>query len=181
MEDAANQQNESPEEQVGELKINEEKLERYIQQRELQQNLPMGIAAGFVACIVGGLLWAAITVATQYQIGYMAIAVGFLVGFAVRIAGKGITVIFGIAGALLALLGCLIGNYLSVVGFAANAEGMGYFEMLSSIDLGLIPEIIMETAQPMDLLFYGFALYAGYNFSFAHITEEDLVNNAVDG
>lgn len=64
---------------------------------------------------------------TEYQIGYMAIAVGFLVGFVIRLTGKGIDKIFGISGAILAIFGCLLGNLLSNVGFIANAEGLRYF------------------------------------------------------
>ncbi len=52
-----------------------------------QQNLIGGILAGMVAASVGAILWAVITVATGFQIGFMAIAVGFLVGLASRTAG----------------------------------------------------------------------------------------------
>lgn len=41
--------------------------------------------------LVSALLWAAITVATGHQIGYMALTAGFIVGFAVRFAGRGMT------------------------------------------------------------------------------------------
>ena len=48
-------------------------------------NLPPGVVAGLGAAIVGAAIWAAITAATDYQIGFMAIGVGFLAGFAVRL------------------------------------------------------------------------------------------------
>ena len=78
----------------------------YLRQRlETEQNLPLGVVAGFIAAILGAGVWAAITVATNYQIGFMAIAIGLLVGYAVRTFGKGITSAFGVAGAILSLLG----------------------------------------------------------------------------
>jgi hypothetical protein len=87
-----------------------------------EQNLPLGAAAGITASVVMGLLWAAITVITEYQIGYMAVAVGFGVGYAIRYAGRGFDQIFGITGAVLALLGCLIGNFFSLVGFVVKSQ-----------------------------------------------------------
>ncbi|MGK0390595.1 MAG: hypothetical protein ACI94Y_003353 [Maribacter sp.] len=67
---------------------------------------------------------------TEYQIGFMAIGVGILVGFDNKFAGKGIDSMFGIIGASFALFGCLLGNLFTIVGFAANAEGFSYLEML---------------------------------------------------
>lgn len=63
-----------------------------------QQNLPLAIVGGMVAAIAGGIAWAVVTVASGYQIGWMAIGIGFLVGMAVRTLGKGMTKTFGIAG-----------------------------------------------------------------------------------
>jgi len=163
-----------------EIKINENKLNAYIEKLKLEQNLPMAILAGLVACLVGALLWAVITVATEYQIGYMAIAVGFIVGYAVRFMGKGLDPIFGVIGAAFALLGCLLGNFFSLVGFAANDMAMTYVETLGSIDYGIVPEVMMETFSPIDLLFYGFAIYEGYKFAIRPITEEEIREHATD-
>ena len=82
--------------------------ERYEQLRG-EQNLLIALLAGIAAAVVGTIVWAAITVTTGYQIGYMAIAVGFIVGYAVRL-GNGIDKIFGVLGAALALGGCVLGN-----------------------------------------------------------------------
>ena len=39
---------------------------------------------GLVAMLISAVLWAVITVATQFQIGFMAIGVGLLVGYSVQ-------------------------------------------------------------------------------------------------
>jgi hypothetical protein len=146
-----------------------EEMNLHIEKLKLEQNLPLGFIGGAAACIVGAILWAVITVLTNYQIGYMAVAVGLLVGYAIRYFGKGIDQIFGIFGSALSLAGCLLGNFLSIVGFAAKAEGMNYFEVLPLIDLSLVPQIMIDSFSPMDLLFYGLAIYEGYKFSFRDI------------
>lgn len=165
---------------IEEIQINPDKLNLYMEKIKLEQNLAMGFIGGLAAAVIGAIVWAVITVVTEYQIGYMAIAIGFLVGFSVRTFGKGINTIFGVIGAVLALIGCLLGNFLSLVGFFADAEGMSYLEILSQIDYALVPEIMIETFNPMDVLFYGIALYEGYKFSFRQITEEEILENAVD-
>ena len=187
MEEPIEEPDEEPKEQTAEeasegkeISINQVKLDRYIEQLKLDQNLPMGVLAGLVASVVGAILWAVITVVTEYQIGYMAIAVGFMVGYSIKIIGKGIDNIFGIIGATLALFGCLLGNFLSLVGFFANAEGLGYFETLSMIDYSVIPGVMMESFDIMDLLFYGFAIYEGYKFSFRRITDEEIIEHAAE-
>src|SRR2546427_8061086 len=87
---------------------------------EVGENLPMGFMAGLVAAAVGAGLWALVTIITGLQIGWMAVGVGFLVGWAVRVAGKGTHMAFGILGAALALGGCALRNLLAVVVMAAR-------------------------------------------------------------
>jgi hypothetical protein len=146
--------------------LTEDERNRIMTDLRFEQNLPLALLSGTITALVCALLWAAITVATGYQIGYMAIAVGLAVGYVIQFTGKGIDQIFGITGALLALSGCLIGNFLSNIGFIAHSSGLGYFEVFQALDFSLIVELMKETFNPMDLLFYGIAIYEGYKFSF---------------
>ena len=108
------------------------------------------------------------------MVGWMAVGVGFLVGYAVRLCGKGIKKIYGIIGAVFALVGCLLGNFLSVCSMLAKEEGMAFFELLSRLNPAAIPELMTATFHPMDLLFYGIAVYEGYKFSFLQVSPEAL-------
>ena len=146
--------------------------ERYHQLRS-EQNLLIALLAGIVAAILGAVVWAAVTVTTEYQIGYMAIAVGFIVGFAVRL-GKGIDKIFGIIGAVLALFGCALGNVFSIIGFVSKQQHVDFISVFSRIDYVKLPQIMTDTFSVMDLVFYGIAIYEGYRFSFRRLTPEDL-------
>lgn len=139
-----------------------------------EQSLLGGVLAGLAAAVAGAVVWAVITVVTGYQIGFMAVGIGFLVGYAVRQAGKGLDKGFGFAGALLALLGCLLGNFLTVIHFVAEAENLGYFDTLTRIDPTTIPELMAITFSPIDLLFYGIAIYEGYKLSFRQLTRGEL-------
>src|SRR5688572_32658702 len=137
-----------------------------------QQDLPNALIGGLASAIVGAVLWAVVTVATKYQIGYMAIGVGLLAGFSVRYFGCGIDFHFRVVGAFFALLGCALGNLLSQVGFIAASESLGYYETITLLNYDIIQNIYAESFSPMDVLFYGIATYEGFKFSAFDISVE---------
>ncbi len=141
---------------------------------KMEQNLTAGIVSGLVVGIIGAILWGVLTVMTGFQIGYMALAIGAGVGLVIRKFGNGIEPVFGNFGAGIALLSVIFGNFLSIIGFIANAEGLGYVETLFSFDYFYLPDLMAETFSLIDLLFYGIAVYEGYRFSFRLITQKSL-------
>lgn len=145
-----------------------------------EQNMTGAVLAGFAAALAGAGVWTLVTVVTEYQIGWMAVGVGFLVGMAVRFAGKGLDMTYGVIGAILALLGCLLGNLFTVCWFVAEAESMAFMGVVSSLNFGVAADMITATFAPMDLLFYGIAVYEGFKLSIRPITEEQL-RAAVEG
>jgi hypothetical protein len=155
-------------------KIDESKVKELIEQMKAEQNFVMGINSGVIAALIGAVLWAVISAVTQYQIGYMAIGVGALVGLSIRKFGKGITPAFGYLGGVFSLAGCLLGNILAIIIFYANENSLNYFSVLMSIDYLKLPSIVAAGFQPMDLLFYGIAIYFGYKFSFRTLTKAEL-------
>lgn len=158
----------------GALELDELQLRTFLQQARDNQNLPLGLLGGIVASALGAVIWALITVWTNYQIGWMAVGVGFLVGYAVRTMGKGIDTTFGVVGATLALLGCAAGNLLMVCILIARQENMMLLDLLSRLSLPVVVKLMKVSFQPIDLLFYGIALYEGYYFSFMRVSEEDV-------
>lgn len=140
----------------------------------MEQKLLPAIIAGSVATLVGAALWCLITVSTHTQIGYMAIAIGALVGFVMRKVGKGIDPVFGIAGAIIAFLGVALGNYFSLIGLVAEDQGMNFFEVLSAIDFSIVIEVMKEDFGFIDVIFYAVAIVEGYRFSFRKIDGDTL-------
>jgi hypothetical protein len=155
---------------AGESQMTSAQLEAIRLQRKLidlnaNQNLALGVLGGAVAAIIAASVWAIITFLTEFQIGWMAIGVGFLVGVGVRQLGRGVTQIFGIAGAAISVLGCLLGNILSDVAFFAHQENLGYFEVLGRLNPGIAFELLKATFHPMDILFWALAISTGYRYS----------------
>ncbi len=145
-----------------------------LQRLRAEQNLPLAITGGILVGLVGAFLWATITVSTGWQIGYMALAIGAGVGFSIRYLGKGIDQVFGISGAVIAVLSCIIGNFLGVLGFISDSEGLSYLDTLLYFDYSYTFELLAETAQFMDLVFYGIAGYEGYKFAFRQLNQAQL-------
>ncbi len=154
--------------------LSEPQLQMALEALRSEQNLPAGVIAGFLAALAGAGIWALITALTEYQIGWMAIGVGFLVGFAVRMAGKGIEPLYGIIGAALSLVGCVLGNLLTMTYFIAANEAVSFVDALGQLDLNLAIEILVLTFDYMDIVFYGIALYFGYRYAFRQMTQEDI-------
>ena len=164
--------NETTEETV---QIDPARLQYVLDRVRSQQNMAGAILAGLAASLLGAAVWAGVTVVTGYQIGWMAVGVGFLVGFTVRTVGKGVDTAFGFVGAGLALLGCGVGNLLAICGVIAAQENMAFMDVLSRLDLGVIRELMVATFNTMDLVFYGIAVYEGYKLSFRQVDQAELV------
>lgn len=129
------------------------------------QNLPTAALAGFATASILAAAWAGITAATEYQIGFMAIAVGFLVGHAVRVAGHGVDVSFRVLGSLLALLGCAAGNLLAGCIFFARAQEVGVERVFEVLDADLAWNLMRAMSSPMDLVFYAIAVWEAWRLS----------------
>lgn len=132
-------------------------------------NLLLGLIAGGVAMLIGAVIWGAVTYFTKYQIGWMSIGVGFLVGIVIQKFGRGSSILFGIMGAGLALIGCLLGNLFFYGGVIAEAYNANIIEILfyMILDPAETVNIFISAFEVMDLLFYVLAIYAGFRYSFA--------------
>ncbi len=132
-----------------------------------EPSVARAVVAGTAAAFIGALVWAFITVLTSYQIGWMAIGVGALVGFAVQIFGGGRDMTFGVVGAGMALFGCAVGNLMAACAFISsdprNAD-IGtvsiFFDAVSSPVTAT--RIMSATFHPLDILFYVLAVTTGY-------------------
>ncbi len=162
------------EEQAAEFALTEDEARRAMEFFREEQNLAMGTLYGLIAAFAGAAIWAGVTIATEYQIGWMAVGIGFLVGIAVRAGGKGIDQVFGFVGAVLSLVGCLLGNLFTVAWFMSQEFGVPIGDVLSGLDPESALELIASTFQVMDLLFYGLAIYFGYRYSFRQLAAGDF-------
>jgi len=154
--------------------IDPQKLQRHMETVRSEQNFLMGITGGLLCAAIGAVLWAVITILTEYQIGYMALGVGFLAGLGVKTLGRGVDPKFQYAGAVLALAGCLAGNLMVVIVFGSLQTGISITTILSRLTPAVVVELYRATFNVMDLLFYGLAITIGYRYSVRTISPEEI-------
>jgi hypothetical protein len=157
-----------------EFQISEQDAERALDVFRQEQNLVVGGMAGLIAAVAGAAVWAGVTVVTEYQIGWMAVGLGFLVGIAIRTMGRGIDQVFGVVGAVMALVGCVLGNVFTIAWYLSAQTGSSLMSVLTQLDMELMIDLITESFQVMDILFYGLALYFGYKYAFRQLTSDDF-------
>ena len=162
----------APEEAV--VSIDPQKLRRYMDRMRAEQSFMMGITGGFLGAAIGAVLWAVITVLTEYQIGYMALGVGFLAGLGVKLLGKGVDAKFQYAGATMALAGCLAGNLMAVIIFGSLETGISITTILSRLTPAVVVDLYKATFSVMDVLFYGLAISIGYKYALKTIPQKDV-------
>ncbi len=135
-----------------------------IEELNYDSNLILGLIGGVFAMLISAALWGIITYVTEYQISWMAIGVGLFVGIAIQKLGKGKTLIYGISGAVLSLIGCMLGNFFFYNGILAREWEIPFFSVLLAISLdpAAIVELFTMAFDIIDLLFYGVAAYIGF-------------------
>ncbi len=128
-------------------------------------HMPGAILGGFIAALVGAGAWAAITIITNLQIGYVAVGVGFLAGLGTFIgAGKKKGAPLQAVAAACAALGLIVGKYFIYAHFIVeyvNKKQPG--RDLSILDLNsmvVLKECVLTLKEPMDLLFLALAFVA---------------------
>jgi hypothetical protein len=90
--------------------------------QEASRSLVPPVAAGLAAAVVGGVLWGLIVKWSDYEVGIIAWALGFVVGTAVVLATRGAKgPRLQVIAVICALAGILLGKYLSFA-FVVQAE-----------------------------------------------------------
>ncbi|QQE12373.1 zinc ribbon domain-containing protein [Planctomycetota bacterium] len=90
-------------------------------------SLAIALVVGGIIAVIGGSIWAGITIVTNYEIGYVAWGIGLLVGLAVATAAGTQSFAVGTYAAGLAALGLLIGK-LMIFQWGATGELMQMYQ-----------------------------------------------------
>lgn len=131
---------------------------------EQRGNVILGFLAGLFAAVIGAGIWMGVEVSLNLKIGYVAIAIGAMVGFAVRLAGHGSIPLYGVIGAVLTLAGCVGGEILSNLYLASSAQ-QSMVDLARSTDYVQMVQTIFTKMDPITYLIYGIGIFEGYKLS----------------
>lgn len=135
---------------------------------EEKQGIKIGmpIVGGLLAAIVGGIVWAVIAAMTERELGLIAIVIGALTGYAVVLfSNKRIATVHKAIAVIFALIGILLGKYLTVVYF--TSELFSDASMLDLVFDGEMVSAFVDTftdyfSEPVDLLFIVLAIVSAW-------------------
>ncbi|MFH8471334.1 hypothetical protein [Streptomyces sp. NPDC018000] len=126
-----------------------------------RNNLGLGLIAAVVAAVVAAGIYGAIIGATKHEIGYAAVGVGFLVGFA---AGKvgGRNPVLPALSAVIALVSVYFGQLLGEAMIAAKEYPVTVSELFFD-HFGLLNEAWKADADPLTFVFIAVAAVAAFS------------------
>ena len=137
------------------------------------QSIIKGVVGGILAAVTGGIIWGAIATWTNYEIGYLAIGIGFLCGLGVvYISGGKKGRILQIIATLTSLLGILVGKYI-IYFYALKKElikqnGAAAADSISLFSIKVISvffEMLPKMVSPYDALWAILAITTAWKFA----------------
>ena len=142
-------------------------IEQTLQAETENPNLILAVLAGLAAAIVGTLVWYGVVVITNYQLGFIAVGVGWLVAMAVvfgsgRKRGPALQAI-SVAITLVALT---MSEYLIVrYSLSEYLVEQGFTEIPLFLPLGAMLELVVASIQEnlLTLIFWAIALWAAFS------------------
>lgn len=136
-----------------------------------ESSLLGGLIGGLVGAIAATALWYGVVALTSWQVGLVAIVVGWIVGRAVVFGagGRGSIPLVAVS-AVLTLAALTVSEYLIVYHFIAEAFGTdGLMSVVQPPDFVVGVAVESLQADPLTLLFWGIALFQSVAIPFGAI------------
>ena len=149
------------------------KEDGFAQYRELmtkKQNMTMGIIGGIAASIVGNAVWIGITL-LGYKIDFLALCVGFFIGYSVKFLGKGIGPKFGYAAGTIAFVSTLIAYFLLGCILFGKVNHISFLSVFNHMNITTALYLLRGVIKFWDVIFCLGAVGIAYYFSFKPLKE----------
>jgi hypothetical protein len=139
--------------------------------------LLLSTAAGLGAALVSAVIWMVVVQVTGYEVGIVAVGIGFLVGLAMASTAGTSRALAPIA-AVLSLLGCVLGQALTDAHFVAQGAGVSTIFALRHMIAdpgGLGWDVFRAGFGPIDVLFWAIAGVQGFRLTARAVAENRAV------
>ena len=122
-----------------------------------EQSFRNAISAALIAIIVFSILWAMLSLLVDRLFPWMTILLGFLVGLAVRRAGRGLDWRFPLLAAVMTVFGALVGNVVVAAAFTAQEFDTSTLQILRAVTSMTWPVFFDEVMSWADAVYAAFA------------------------
>ncbi|MFF6805624.1 hypothetical protein [Streptomyces sp. NPDC012616] len=126
-----------------------------------RNNLALGLVVAVAVALVSAGIYGAIVGATEYEIGYAAVGVGFVIGFAAGRIG-GTNPVLPVVSALLSLGAVYLGQLIGIAMIGADELGVSATSLFTE-HFDVLTEGWSETADAMTFLFLGIGAFAAFS------------------
>ena len=117
------------------------------------QSMRNATIAGIITIIVFSLLWAAMTSLVNRVFPWMTVVLGYLLGFAIRWAGRGVDWQFPALAAALAVTGSLVANIVIAAAYTAETFATDTLHILQSVTSMTWPVFFDEVLSAADAFY----------------------------
>lgn len=154
------------------FEISDDGFEKYKVLMKRRQNPNLGIVGGAGAAFAGIVVWTGVMQLTGYKLDWMALATGFLIGYATRFFGKAIEPSpCGYVAGGLALICSILGNLLTACILFSHIKKVSFFSLLAQLNPTSALYFLRAVIGPFDVIFCLGAIFLAYYFSFKKIKE----------
>jgi phosphate/sulfate permease len=153
----------------------EQKEQNYERAKVLlsEQNYQAALISGLIATILAAGIYAVIAVVAGYSVSYMAIALGAFVGFTIQFLGRGIESRYAVLASILAVFGCVLGNFFAGLILLARNYGESASDIASQITFQSLVDSTVSGFRPLTILFWLLAVAAASYFAKRRLSRED--------
>ncbi len=117
------------------------------------QSIRNAVIAGLLTVLVFSALWVSLTALLDRVFPWFTVVLGFLLGFAIRVAGRGVDWRFPLLAALLAIGGALFANVVVAASTTADEFGVSTVQILQSVTFMTWPVFFNEVLTAADAFF----------------------------
>lgn len=135
---------------------------RYAIDSDNNGSLIKATIAAIVTATIGALLWITISYIFRWQINYMAIAVGALVGTFVSKYNQSASLAAGVIAAITAALACVIGDFIITMQDISEHLEMSYSQIFEQYNTRDIMKAHLNSLDLYSCFFYGLALVIAF-------------------
>lgn len=163
--------------------INAERARRFLERLRQRQSLGGALALGVPAVVVMGFIWGCINGIFGVPLEWLPlVGMGYVLGTCVRAAGKGVDGRFGVLGAVLTFVGCLVSRFFAVsIAVGYQNPNLGNFNPFSEGAPGRRLRLLLNSTDWYNLAALILCVCQGYYFAFYRITPQEMSYLADEG
>ncbi len=152
------------------FEIKEDGPAKYRELMRKNQKMPLGVLGGIAGAIIGNTVWIGIFL-LGYKIDFLALCVGFFIGYSVRFLGKAVEPKFGYVAGGIALLNTFFAYFIIACILFAKVNHISFFAVFAHMNLTTALFLLKGVIGFLDVLFLLGASGLAYYYSFKPLKE----------